>query len=41
MLMQEVKPIVIEKTEFGYRDMSNLKQFLQFLHYQDSDGRKN
>ena len=34
--MEEVKPIVLEKFEFHYRDMSKL---MAFLDYQDFDAK--
>ena len=38
-LMEEIKPSVIEKSEFDNRDVSKLLAFLQFSHYQHSDER--
>ena len=37
--MEKVKPIVIEKTQFGFTDTSKLSSFQAFLDYQDYDGR--
>ena len=40
-LFEEIKPVVLVKYEFEYREILKFQVFLEISDYQDTDARKN